>query len=254
MYYRGVKDDPANRSMDQFVLPRLRSDYLQYLKDHITDIEYPRAQYNAEVTYVDAQIGRLLDGIREMGGFDDPMIILIGDHGEAMGEHGIYFSHMQGITDEIVRVPLIMRMPGEAGGVRIDSLAQNTDVLPTVLEALDLAVPPALEGKSLLPLIRGTGTAVRDFAFIEQGHRQAFALYDGRWKFVRNARGGDGRLFDMESEGGEGRDLSRIETEIAARMKARLLELIHDKMEETSRPVPEDPALAEKLRKLGYIE
>ena len=253
MYYRGVKDDPANTSIADMPVPRMWSHYIQYLKENITDIEYPRAQYDAEVTYADAQVGALLDRVVDTDTSAEPLIALIGDHGEAMGEYDLYFTHMRGITDEILRVPLIIRLPNREGGKRIPGLVQNTDVMPTILEAVELPLPSDLEGRSLMPLMRGERDAIRDFAFIERGHRRAFALHNGRWKFVFDMKTGTKELFDTAQPEGEARDLSHVEKAAAETMQERLMDLIRGKTEEVLQEVPEDPELERKLRELGYL-
>jgi arylsulfatase len=109
---------------------------------------YYRAGYAAEIAWMDAQVGRLLDSLRERGLLSS--LVFAADHGEAMGEHDFWFSHGHHLTDEAVQVPLMLRLPGLTPGRRRD-VASLVDVLPTVLAAVLGAPPdPALPGRNLL--------------------------------------------------------------------------------------------------------
>jgi arylsulfatase A-like enzyme len=111
--------------------------------------------YDGEIAYVDQELGRLLDFLRALGQYDDTLIVVAGDHGEAFGEHGD-FVHGHLAYDEIMHVPLIVKFPAGsavAGGAS-DALAQLTDIAPTVLDALGLGHLAAdMQGVSLLPAL-----------------------------------------------------------------------------------------------------
>ncbi|MEI2689170.1 MAG: sulfatase [Anaerolineae bacterium] len=111
--------------------------------------------YDGEIAYVDQELGRLLDFLRASGQYDDTLIVVAGDHGEAFGEHGD-FVHGHLAYEEVMHVPLIVKFPAGmavAGGA-VDALAQLTDIAPTVLDALGLGHLAAdMQGVSLLPAL-----------------------------------------------------------------------------------------------------
>ncbi len=157
--------------------------------------------YDGEIAYTDEQLGRLLDHLRRRGQFDDTLIVVAGDHGEAFGEHGD-FVHGHLAYEEVMRVPLLIKFPsavpvtGEANA----TLAQLVDVAPTVLDALGLGrLAAGMQGYSLLPLVRKgrRSAASRVAAYAETqaspANHRLLAVRDERWKYLRVEPPGDYR-------------------------------------------------------------
>ena len=176
-----------------------------------------RLLYGAEVTYMDLQIGRLLEHLRASARLDDTLVIVIADHGEGLGDHGWY--HHRVLYQEQLRVPLIVHLPRGARPAeqvaRVASVVSGVDVLPTVLDALDLEPPRPLSGRSLLPLVAGEPAPRRVvFADALNGYdlnaamlRErpyddfVYAAHDGRFKLVyRAAHPHLSELFDLERD------------------------------------------------------
>jgi hypothetical protein len=111
--------------------------------------------YAAAVRRADQHVGRVVRSLESAGILEDTLIIVSADHGEELGEHGGMLSHGRSLYRELVRVPLVVRLPGRAfAGERIEDPVELIDVLPTTLD--QLGCPPAdVPGQSLLPLIRG---------------------------------------------------------------------------------------------------
>ncbi len=114
---------------------------------------YLRAAYRAEVSYMDAQIGRLLDGLRRRGLYDDALIIMAADHGELLGEEG-YFSHGCRLDPELVEIPLIVKWPHQRDGRRVGDLVSQVDIFRTVLDMAGLSAPPG-DGIGLATVAEG---------------------------------------------------------------------------------------------------
>jgi arylsulfatase A-like enzyme len=110
--------------------------------------------YRGDVAYTDAQVGRLVEGLRRLGLLDRTAIVLTADHGEGLGDHGL-LGHGENLFEELLHVPLIVRAPGVPAGRRLEGTAQLEDVMPTVLELLAVPVPDGLDGRSLMPWLRG---------------------------------------------------------------------------------------------------
>lgn len=110
-----------------------------------------RARYAGEVRHVDAELGRFLDGLRADGRYDDLLIVVTSDHGEELGEHGGYW-HGHTLYDEQVRVPLIVKLPGNArAGTRVPWQVRQVDVAPTVAQLAEVAPSPSWQGQELFP-------------------------------------------------------------------------------------------------------
>jgi arylsulfatase len=107
--------------------------------------------YFDEVAYLDRQIGRLLDFLDSRGLLETTIVAVVADHGENLGEQGVFFRHA-GLWDATLHVPLLLRAPGPRtqAGRRISGLVQTIDLLPTLLQFLDLPTPAGLDGRSLL--------------------------------------------------------------------------------------------------------
>ncbi len=120
-----------------------------------------RDLYDGEVAYLDRQVGRLLDGIASRGLLDTTLVVLVADHGENLGEHGLLYRHV-GLFDTTTHVPLLVRWPGPPRpGRRFDGLVQTIDLFPTLLAAAGLPVPPQ-DGIDLRRLSPATRTAALD--------------------------------------------------------------------------------------------
>ncbi len=113
-----------------------------------------RRLYQAEVNYTDAQIGRLLDGLERVGRRDNTIFVFTADHGENIGEAGLFYEHGENVHDVAIRVPLVFAGPGIARGRRDSASAGLIDVLPTVLELLGLEPKDDLDGESLASRLR----------------------------------------------------------------------------------------------------
>ena len=114
------------------------------------------AAYYAMCELIDDQVGRILQTLEETGQRDNTLIIFMSDHGEMLGDHGIYFKGPH-FYDEAIRVPLVISWPKHFGsGVRVTDFVELVDLVPTVLEASGQAIPERVQGKSLMPLLTGS--------------------------------------------------------------------------------------------------
>ena len=106
--------------------------------------------YDAEVAFADEQLGRFFDELKKSSLYDNTLIILTADHGEAFYEHG-HWEHSQTLYEEIIRVPLIAKWPGNTPKERRSSMVGEVDIFPTLLEAAGVAAPPT----GAVSLLRG---------------------------------------------------------------------------------------------------
>jgi arylsulfatase A-like enzyme len=125
--------------------------------DGIADEEWCRSQYDAAVRASDDGIRELVDQLGRLGIADNTAIIILGDHGESLGEHGILFDH-HGLYECTMRPPLIMRWPGVTAGVgRVEPLTQTPDIPATIVTLLGIPRPAGMEGQCMVPLLEGGG-------------------------------------------------------------------------------------------------
>ncbi len=159
--------------------------------------------YDSEIGLTDASIGRLLDALRERGLYDDAVVIVSGDHGEEFLDHGA-LDHAKTLYDELMNVPLLVKLPGRAAAV-VDRPVALIDVLPTLVAWLGLEPPPGVRGVSLLA--DGADPA-RPIFFETQRLRDLRGVVVGDQKLILDLETGKTLLFDLAADPREQRDLS----------------------------------------------
>ncbi|WEX10960.1 sulfatase-like hydrolase/transferase [Chelativorans sp. AA-79] len=163
------------------------------------------ARYYNTIAQVDDAFGRLLSVLEESGAGEDTVVIFTSDHGDMCGGHRMIDKHYV-LYDDVVHVPLIVRMPGRRNGNRCDDFVYNMlDLPPTLLEAAGLEVPDGLHGRSLMPVLRGGTDAAPRQSVIATYNGQQFGLYSQRmlrqrdWKYIWNATDVD-ELYDLRHD------------------------------------------------------
>jgi arylsulfatase A-like enzyme len=181
------------------------------------------------IALVDDNVGKVVRALKEEGLYEDTLILFTSDHGDFGSRFGIFGKSWCSL-DCVMRVPLVVRAPA-AGRVReTDALAQTVDLLPTMLEYAGLATPAKTQGRSLLPLLDGRTTQVREaaFAYNQSEHSGAFQaeamVRAGRWKLVQ-AHDFKGELYDIESDPWEVKNLigEPQHRDVVAGLRERLL-------------------------------
>ena len=187
-----------------------------------------RAIYFGLATEVAAHIGRLFDYLHTSGQYEDTLIVVTGDHGGMLGDHLCWGK--QTVYDQCFHVPLIIRDPHrrEAAGAVVEDLTESVDIAPTILDWVGQEIPPAFDGRSLLPFVEGLVPAHwRDHVFCELDFRDPveatryqrrlglssaeanFAvLRERRYKYVHFNGGLPPLLFDLENDPGELTDVA----------------------------------------------
>jgi len=231
----------------------------------VRDAAYAPALYAGEVTYADAELGRLVSTLETWGLRDRLVVVVTADHGEGHGEHDIYYNHI-GLWQEMVHVPLIVWAPGRVPPAVREDLASGLDVAPTLLRLLGADVPATMEGHDLLG-----GAPPRREVVTEALLDLQVALQDGRWKLVRtlhdyyattrfHREAGAVELYDLTRDPGERTNLAQVEPAQLADLQARLevwmaAHGIQAAPAPAQPPVPEvSPANRDRLRALGYTD
>jgi len=148
-----------------------------------------RALYAGKVTMVDHWLGRVLDQLDKFELWDSTAVILMTDHGHFLGEHGWWGKPACPPYNTIAHTPLMIHLPGDTGaGRRIDALTTTVDLYTTILDCFGLQPPAPVQGRSLLPLLRGEAQAVRDHV-LYGWFGQWVGWTDGRLTYLRAPRG-----------------------------------------------------------------
>ena len=195
------------------------------------------AAYYAMIEQVDVEVGRMMKTLEELGMTEDTIVIYMSDHGEMLGDHGIYEKGPY-FYDCLTRVPLIVRWPGKyKAGLKVDALVEMVDLAPTVMDAAGLTTPGGMQGRSLTPLLTGATREHRDSVYME--YYNAVAKYTpppmatcvrtenlklAYWQTLNT-----GELYDLKNDSGEVNNLwgsaqhKDAQGEMMQRLAARMI-------------------------------
>ncbi len=223
-----------------------------------------RRLYESEVRYVDEQVGRLVARIKELGIYDEALIILTSDHGEEFWEHG-GFEHGHTLYNEQLHVPLIVKLPRGSPAERCETLVCTQNILPTVLDLCNVAHDPeSLSGSSLRPHWQDNRPSLANEPIYATGmlyYQEREALFFNSLKYIHALQDEQDELYDMNTDPGEKHSLIPGNPEglsearailRAIREKAQMLRVRHGVMERS-----EDDAVSRNrtslLKSLGYL-
>lgn len=263
-------DDLLKRPGDQVVdnaLAWLKTDPRRpfFLWVHLYDAHYPYAPpepfasryrgrpYDGEIAFVDVQVGRLMAFLKDSGAFAQSLIVLAADHGEGLGEHG-ESTHGFFVYNSTLHVPLIIKIPGAAPAT-VESEVSLVDMMPTVLQALRLPIPPTVQGRSLLSEVMGKPASSHSNLYAETylpllhfSWSQLRALQSAGLKYIEAPRP---ELYDTRVDAHEMKNLLPGEQAIAHDLHDRLQSLSRRYMantpDGTRQTEPTDPGAGRPL-------
>jgi arylsulfatase A-like enzyme/Flp pilus assembly protein TadD len=215
--------------------------------------------YDAELRYVDEQVGAFLNILRQRNLFDNSLVVLLSDHGESLEDHG-EDAHGFFVYQSTIRVPMIVHWPGGSAGfpAKIDDPVRLVDVAPTILEFAGIPAPPEFQGRSLMELLRPGGSKTpRDiysetlYPHMHFGCSALQALRSGRYKYIDAPKP---ELYDLASDPGESRNIYSQRAAIALAEKEKLASLRTRLRRQNTFPQRMlDPGTLARLRSLGYV-
>ena len=189
--------------------------------------------YHAATSYMDAQLGRVLDELDRLGLAHDTIIVLWGDHGWHLGDHGIWCKHTN--YEQAARIPLLVAAPGIPAGTRTAALTETVDIYPTLCELAGVPVPAGLDGHSFVATLRDVAVPTQDHAIHVyprnppgKGPVLGRAIRTQRYRLVEwkkigaPAEDAELELYDYESDPLEMRNQSSAQPEIVAQLRAML--------------------------------
>jgi arylsulfatase len=215
------------------------------------DLAFLADLYDEEIAYFDTQLAELIGFLRQRRLLDHTLIVLAADHGEEQYEHGQY-GHCRNLAfEDILRTPLVLHIPGVAPGRRRQELADNLDVVPTLLDYLGIpgtGIP--FDGTSLRPAIE-RDQPVHRLEFANQGDIRT--VTDGTWKLFFDLASGTARLFDLATDPGEKTDLTAQHPEQSQRLEAVLLRWMKTREGPANLSRRRAAELEQKLHAVGYL-
>jgi iduronate 2-sulfatase len=211
--------------------------------------------YHAAVSYMDAQLGRVIDALAANGLDKNTIIVLWGDHGWHLGDHGMWCKHSN--YEQAARIPLIVVAPDViAGGSASAALVESVDVYPTLCELAGLPVPKNLDGRSFAAVLKNPSSETKDSIFhvYPRGNRIGRAVRTSRYRLVEWKRPGAPadravlELYDYETDPGEHKNLASELPEVIADLREILADQPEAKPQLGSRPARRQGAAAQGSR------
>jgi len=248
MFYAGGNPtDPENHALDQWwdhpIGAMARDTWLRTAEGTITDPNYVTALYNGEIRYLDDGIGELFAGLDRLSLTEDTIVVLLADHGESMTEHRICYDHY-GLYDSTVHVPFIMHWPGGRIGkhLRLPNFRQLSDVAPTLLEAADISIPEAMDGRSFFQQLKGQ-EAAQGYDMVvglESTWQAKYCLRSQGYKFILAREpdllgNPDRELYDLKSDPWERINLVESAPKLAGEMEKELEAWIAERLQASGR-------------------
>jgi arylsulfatase A-like enzyme len=213
-----------------------------------------RHLYQLELASVDRQLARLLAGLAPQGGAEETLIVVVGDHGEGLGDHG-EASHATFVYDSTLRVPLLFAQARLPAGKVVDAAVSTVDVTPTLLDLVGLprdgtAGAPLAATWRDEPFTRERPLYFENCAtWFSSGWAPLYGVIEGRFKTIV---GPQVRVFDVVADPAEKRDLAESQPDVVARARALLSDYAEQTLAASRHEA--DPGELEKLQRLGYVQ
>jgi tetratricopeptide (TPR) repeat protein len=210
--------------------------------------------YDGEIAYADAALANFVASLKQHGRYEDSLIIVVGDHGEGLGEHHEQ-THGIFLYDSTLHVPLILKLPGRNTSKVIQSQVRTTDILPTVLDMLNISPPKRIDGESLRPYFSGTETPSRT-VFGETDYPLHFgwaplrAIRADGFKFIEAPRP---EFYDLRTDPGELKN-NYVPWDTTVQGFRKMLADVRAQMPPTApSPATVGGGTLDELRALGYL-
>lgn len=212
--------------------------------------------YDGEIAFVDSLVGELVAFLEERDLYHDALVIILGDHGEALGDHGEE-THGYFVYDETIRVPLIVKAPGAQAGGRAAAQVRSIDILPTTLDLAGVAIPPAVEGVSLRSHLRDPEKDLGLTAYIETHYTRLHfgaaplrGIRTDRYKFIEAPQP---ELYDLRADPTEAGNVFGENKAVADQLASALERWVQKDSVRNLSPSPVDAETEQRLRALGYM-
>jgi choline-sulfatase len=188
------------------------------MQDKKSPDSFLMSQYNGEIAYLDDQLGRLFSQLKHMEIYDSSLIIIASDHGELLGEHGLYF-HRTPMYEEVVKVPLLIKFPFTRRVGHEKLMISLADLFPTILSICDLPVPEGISGKTF-----GKGSLPIVSELYNYGIGEHRILYHGEYKYMRYQQQREPELYNLHKDPMEKVNMVNVLPEVTMKMEEELRE------------------------------
>jgi arylsulfatase A-like enzyme len=214
------------------------------------EVIYLREKYDEKIKEADEEIRRIVKKLREMKIYDNSIIIITSDHGECFGEHG-FLVHGHTPYEELIHVPLIIKFPyNKYGGKNYEQIVRHVDIVPTILDILNLKNKSEFQGISLIPIIEGKNITLDAYSW----SKEAISLREKSYKYILYPESGKEELYDLEKDPKEQINLVYQNISLCRNLRNKLLSFINNLPKTRTEKSGVYEKSVKQLRELGYIK
>jgi arylsulfatase A-like enzyme len=213
------------------------------------------ARYDAEIRYIDDAFGRVVRFLTDRHLYDGSAIVFTSDHGESLGEHDYYFEHGWYAYDPTLRIPLMIKVPGQTEGSKVEDLVSTLDLRPTILRLARIRSDEVGPGRDLFERPREYPPVLVQNAG-RYPHRY-LGVRTERYKYLRDEASGDEEIYDLAADPAETRNLAGDRPDLVEQMRKQLRSLVASSARGslgTASTSDLDARTREQLESLGYTE
>ncbi|MCL4507928.1 MAG: sulfatase-like hydrolase/transferase [Chloroflexi bacterium] len=244
LFYGGDPSDPHQHGMEEVLqLGPFRQVWGRWW-GHVTDIQYPVAEYDGAIAYWDATFASFIERLAALGVADETVVVLTADHGEELTEHQMWFDH-HGLYETNVHVPLILWGPGIPAGQVVEDSVATFDIMPTILDLTGLSLPTLdTDGRSLVPLLQGVSLPPREYLILtECSWMRKRAVRTPRWKAIFSLEPDfhnrpPVELYDLLIDSSEQENLAECCPAVVETLRQVLERWLRERTETTGQPDP----------------
>ncbi len=232
--------------------------HMQYEPPRPFAMKYPDNFYAGEIAFTDHLIGRIITKLKGLGIYDSTLLVIAGDHGESLGEHG-EDEHSFFIYQGVVKVPLIIKRPGRHQAVRVKEVVGLIDIVPTIAGQVGLELPEQVQGMDLAAYWSGNGAQdeqrymyCESLTATQLDCNPLVGLVTERWKYIHTTRP---ELYDLEGDPREETNLATQEPKRARSLQGRLMQMLADYSGAgpAAAQAELDSGALQRLLSLGYV-
>lgn len=220
-----------------------------------TERDHFVSQYDGGIACMDFEIENFLERLRRLGLYENTLIIIIGDHGEAFGEHSL-MTHGQGfVYQDQVHVPLLIKYPGQHEARQSDALVSQVDLMPTILDMAGIAPVADLQGHSLRSSRDGSEVVYSEAraAFRSRSQSVRRAMFTSSFKLITSTEGPP-ELYDLTADPAEKQNQYQSDKPRSTALAARLTAWAAAAPPQLAQPHKLDKNSVERLKSLGYAQ
>ena len=229
----------------------------QILNNH-REFDYYRSKYDQEIRYFDEHFKRFLDSLKEIGIYDDSLIIFTSDHGEGMGGHNYYFAHGENLYNDLIHVPLIVKYANNASGRRADRV-QHLDIAPTILNAAGIKPDARYRGTDLLTPNNLEKEIVSEMNWPDINNGVQFSILKNSMKLIYSEQLRKYELFNLSKDHSEKTNLATdpAYSSVLSDLRHRLYSVLNENKcgkQTINANRIRDLTERQALRSLGYLQ